>query len=68
MVGVQEQSTVAIFLYLIGQTIAVWKKLSKIEQKIDIVQKHNDEQDKKINKIMKVMADKVAGAAKELIT
>jgi len=68
MAGVQEQNTIAIFLYLLGQTIAIWKKLSKIEQKIDVIQEHNDEQDKKINKIMKVMANKVAGAAKELIT
>jgi len=64
---VQEESIITLIVFLAGQTIAIWKKLSRIEQKIDIIQKHNDEQDEKISRLMKVVADKVAGAARELI-
>lgn len=63
----QEESIITLIVFLAGQTIAIWKKLSRIEQKIDIIQKHNDEQDEKISRLMKVVADKVAGAARELI-
>jgi len=63
----QEANEVAIFLYLIGQTVAIWKKLSRIEQKIDVIQEHNDDQDKKIAKIIKILVEKIEGAAKELI-
>ena len=64
----QEDALIYLLVFLAGQTIAIWKKLSKIEQKIDSIQKHNDKQDEQINKIMKVIAERVEGAAKELIT
>jgi len=64
----QEESIVYILVFLIAQTITIYKKLSAIEQKIDSIQRHNDKQDEQINKIMKVIAERVEGAAKELIT
>ena len=64
----QEESIITIVIFLIGQTIAIWQKLSKIEQKIDVIQRHNDEQDEKIRKIIKVIGNRINGAAKELIS
>ena len=64
----QEDALIYLLVFLAGQTIAIWKKLSKIEQKIDSIQKHNDKQDKEIKKLTRVIAEKVEGAAKELIT
>lgn len=63
----QEESIITIVLFLVAQTMAIWQKLSKIEQKIDIIQKHNDEQDEEIRKITKVVATKVQGAVEELM-
>ena len=64
----QEDALISILVFLVGQTIALWKKLSKIEQKIDSIQKHNDKQDKQISKLTKVVAERIEGAAEELIT
>jgi len=68
MAKVQEDALISILVFLVGQTIALWKKLSKIEQKIDSIQKHNDKQDKQISKLTKVVAERIEGAAEELIT
>jgi len=65
---VQEQSLIYILMFLIAQTITIYKKLSAIEEKIDSIQKHNDKQDEQINKIMRVIAEHINGAARELIT
>lgn len=64
----QEQSLIYILMFLIAQTITIYKKLSAIEEKIDSIQKHNDKQDEQINKIMRVIAEHINGAARELIT
>ena len=64
----QEESIISVIIFLVGQTIAIWKKLSTIEQKIDRIQNHNDEQDKKIGKIMKVIVKHINSAAEDLIT
>lgn len=63
----QEETVVYIITFLIAQTIAIWKKLSTIEQKIDTMQKRNDEQDKKIKAIVQVLSEKVDGLAQELV-
>jgi len=65
---VQEDALIYILVFLVGQTVAIWKKLSKIEQKIDSIQKHNDKQDEQISKLTRVIAERIEGAAKELIT
>mgnify|MGYP000619072080 CR=1 FL=1 len=64
----QEDALIYLLVFLAGQTVAIWKKLSKIEQKIDSIQKHNDKQDEQISKLTKVIAERIEGAAKELIT
>ena len=68
MAKVQEDALIYLLVFLAGQTVAIWKKLSKIEQKIDSIQKHNDKQDEQISKLTKVIAERIEGAAKELIT
>lgn len=64
----QEQNTIAIFIYLIGQTIALWRKLSKIEQKLSNIQEHNKTQDEDIRNIKRAIIRHLQGAAEELIT
>lgn len=63
----QEETIIYLIVFLTGQTIAIWKKLSTIEQKIDTMQKRNDEQDKKIKAIVQVLSEKVDGVAQELV-
>lgn len=63
----QEETIIYLIVFLTGQTIAIWKKLSLIEQKIDDMQKRNDEQDRKIKALMQVISDKVDGVAQELV-
>ena len=65
---VQEESLISLILFLTGQTIAIWKKLSKIEQKIDSIQEHNKQQDEEIKKLKKVIVNKINGTVKELVT
>ena len=47
----EEQTIAMMILYLIGQTIALWQKLSKIEQKIDNVTDKVKNNEKEIKKI-----------------
>jgi len=47
----QEQSLISILLFLIAQTIAIWKKLEKLEAKIDKLTNENKRQDSDLEKI-----------------
>lgn len=47
----QEQSLISILLFLIAQTIAIWKKLEKLEAKIDLIAQENKRQDEAIKEV-----------------
>lgn len=63
----REESLVYILVFLIAQTITLYKKLTAIEVKlkqiIEVSKRHEDE----INKLKKVIIERIDNAYKELM-
>ena len=63
----QEESIIYLIVFLTGQTIALYKKLSSIEAKLNEITKSIEQHEQDIKRIKKVIIDKWGDKARELI-
>lgn len=63
----QEDNLVYILIFLIAQTITLYKKLTAIEVKLKQIIEDSKRHEDEINKIKKVIIDKIENSYKELI-
>lgn len=63
----QEDNLVYILIFLIAQTITLYKKLTAIEVKLKQIIEDSKRHEDEINKLKKVIIDKIENSYKELI-
>lgn len=63
----QEDNLVYILIFLIAQTITLYKKLTAIEVKLNQIIEDSKRHEDEINKLKKVIIDKIENSYKELI-
>lgn len=63
----QEESIIYLIVFLTGQTIALYKKLSSIEAKLNEITKSTEQHEQDIKRIKKVIIEKWGDKAQELI-
>lgn len=63
----QEDNLVYILIFMMAQTITLYKKLTAIEVKLKQILEDSKRHEEEINKLKKVIIDKIENSYKELI-